>query len=332
MECNVFNKELKRITALPFRSLVWEESYADAGVFQAVFSKTAKVAAAVNLGSYIGIPERDTLMVVTGVEERGKEIWVTGAEAKVLLKNRVFIGTIKGGNVEERLREAFSGVSPLGVILLGDSNELTARTDSQSSHVDLFELSQTWCEVAGYGFRLRFNHREQALFYEIYEGEEKPNVKFSAQYGNVGTITLKMSEADYKNVAIVGGAGEGDERIFITVGDVDSSGLERREMFVDARDLQKEEGMTDDEYNALLSARGTERLAEQVQRVEIDVESVSASGFGKDYNLGDKIYVILREFGLYAIMRISAVNFTFENNKKKVSLVLGTPIYRSYKK
>ena len=60
----------------------------------------------------------------------------------------------------------------------------------------------------------------------------------------------------------VQGAGEGDERATVWVGDVNATGSDRREMYVDARDVQPEDGetSTSQSYLEKLADRGGEKL------------------------------------------------------------------------
>ena len=50
-----------------------------------------------------------------------------------------------------------------------------------------------------------------------------------------------FGDGDYANVAVVQGAGEGENRATVTVGLTDATGADRRELYVDARDVQPDE-------------------------------------------------------------------------------------------
>ena len=66
-----------------------------------------------------------------------------------------------------------------------------------------------------------------------------------------------------KTVTLVGGEGEGADRRYTTVGG--GSGLNRRELFTDARDISSNVGsddaLTDAEYMAQLQQRGKEKIS-----------------------------------------------------------------------
>mgnify|MGYP002570552083 FL=1 len=103
-----------------------------------------------------------------------------------------------------------------------------------------------------------------------------------------------------KTVTLVGGEGEGAGRRYTTVGG--GSGLNRRELFTDARDISSNVGsddaLTDAEYMAQLQQRGKEKLAENVSitSFEGETETTIMFQYGKDFFNGD-IVQIANEYG-----------------------------------
>ena len=82
---------------------------------------------------------------------------------------------------------------------------------------------------------------------------------------NIRNVVYNRNSSSYKNFAYVAGAGEGSDRIIITV-DARLPGEERKEIWVDARDLQqKDEDGNEiplETYKQQLDQRGREKLAE----------------------------------------------------------------------
>lgn len=329
MECSVYDSTLSRIGFLSnFTSLVWGESYTGAGRFQVVSPKTAHSISLLADGNFVGIPGKDTLMFIQSTEDKEGMLWAYGSEAKCLLDSRVYAGTITcRKEVETALRSAVQAARPYDFLGLAPLRGLTGRTISQRTYPTVFEVSRAWCETVGYGFRLIHDKTAHKLLYDVYEGVERTGIKFAEQYGNLSGLTKLVSQAGWRNVAYVGGAGEGSERIFVTTGETDASGIARREMFVDARDLQPEEGQTDDEYTELLRSRGNEKLAEQNRVLEISFD-VSTQDFGKRFFLGDKITAVLPEYGMRLMVRVAEFTEIYENNILRTQLTLGNPMIR----
>ena len=81
---------------------------------------------------------------------------------------------------------------------------------------------------------------------------------------------------------MVQGAGEGENRATVTVGLTDATGADRRELYVDARDVQpdEEKGETNksEAYLERLMARGTNKLLEQLRTGSIEL-TIDAEAF-----------------------------------------------------
>ena len=172
------------------------------------------------------------------------------------------------------------------------------------------------CRLTGLGFKVTLNDKKQFVF-KLYAGAdrtyaqtENPYVVFSPKFENIANSNYLESKKEYKNVALVAGEGEGAERKTTSVGE--GSGLERRELFVDARDISTttEDNVTlsDEEYKKQLAQRGDEKLAESVaaQSFEGQVEMTKMFEYGKDFFIGD-IVQIANEYGMESRARISEI-------------------------
>ena len=329
MVCSIYDANLQKIGMFTaFVSLIWRESYTGSGLFQIVMPKTERAIALLQEDHFAGIPGSDTLMFVDSVEEKDGQIWAYGTEAKYILDARIYDGTLNlNGNIETALRTAVMAKRPYPIIGLAEASGLTAKTRTQATYKSLFEISRTWCETAGYGFKLIHDKVAKKLLYSVYNGAERAGIKFAEKYGNLSNLTRALSEKGYRNVAYVGGEGEGSARTFVTVGATAMTGLQRREMFVDAKDLQKEEGQTDSDYIAVLTARGLEKLNETNKTMEIAFD-ISPQDFGKSFFLGDKITCLLPEYRVYMTVRIAEATRTYENNILTTTLTLGNPVMR----
>lgn len=330
MECSIYNPSLGRVALISsFTSLIWGESYTGSGSLQLVIPKNKEISNIISCGNFVGIPSSDTLMYIQSVEDKGGEIWAYGCEAKCLLDGRVYVGTITcRGKIELALRNAVSQSRPYSIIGLAPLRGIDKTTTSQRTYPSLYELSRVWCEAGGMGFRLVHDKSAHKLLYDVYEGEERHGIKFAEQYGNLTGLTRLLSETSFKNVAYVGGGGEGADRVFVTCGDTSSSDLARREVFVDARDLQQEADQTPTEYRELLEARGNEKLNELARIQEISFD-ISAQDFGQTFRLGDIITCVLPDYDAILTVRVAEFTDTYENNEKKTQLTLGNSIIRS---
>ena len=116
--------------------------------------------------------------------------------------------------------------------------------------------------------------------------------------------------------ALVAGQGEELDRA-ITYIDTGATGLEKYEVYIDARDV---------EDDSLLPQRGQEKLSQYTDNLNytLSLSEFGMSGYGEIFNLGDigSIRDSLYFTGLLDA-RITAITEVYENNHKKVSITIG---------
>ena len=116
-------------------------------------------------------------------------------------------------------------------------------------------------------------------------------------------------------VAVVGGQDEAAARTILYVGDTTLTGIERREVFVDAR-----YATTPD----LLTTAGEKEIAANEETV-IEMQFADSLGcvYGEDFNLGDIVTGDAGIYGKYDIEVVS-VEINYTANKRDIIIVLGS--------
>lgn len=223
---------------------------------------------------------------------------------------------------------------------LGDPLPNTPSLSKQDSDSELLALICELCQSCETGFRVRFDLENWAYRFELFRGldrtlgqQERPACVFSRDYDTVLDEQYTVSSGNYKNVAFVKGEGEGDARkgVFVRLPLADGSlpeGGRAKELFVDARDLRQEEGMSDAAYRSLLEQRGREKLAERVM-VETMNQTLVQGGpkqYRRDWNLGDRVTVLNREWGLQLDTRVTEVQEVYEPSGETISPTLGNSV------
>lgn len=109
-----------------------------------------------------------------------------------------------------------------------------------------------------------------------------------------------------------------------------SSGLNRREMYIDARDLQSdndsENPLTPEQYLAVLQARGLEKLSENqlIKSFSAKVRLYNASyQYGVDFYDGDTITVTDERLGITVDAVVRGAEITFDERGETLILTLG---------
>lgn len=141
-------------------------------------------------------------------------------------------------------------------------------------------------------------------------------VQFSAEFENVTNESLEKNNYDEATTALIYGEGEGKARKHTQVNN-NFSGLERKEIYVDARDLQQtvdDVKMPDAQYIAILQSRGKEKLTEQPRVLALNGTinlNDSLFVYGRDYKLGDRVKRI-SSFGYSDTVVLNSVTQTWD--------------------
>ena len=116
-------------------------------------------------------------------------------------------------------------------------------------------------------------------------------------------------------VAVVGGKGEAPLRTIQLVGDTTLTGIERREVFVDARYATTAD---------LMTTAGEKEIAANVETV-IEMQFSDSQGcvYGEDFNIGDIVTVDAGIYGKYDLEVVS-VEIAYTAEIRDIIIVLGS--------
>lgn len=337
------------------QSIIWHSVYFGVGDFEIFTQATAEALSLLKVGRYITRPNNAEVGIVekierTDTESDGQMLAVTGRFAKALLDRRLIYRlsgsvnapTILRGNVEEAVREVvknnaiscpFDSRRNIPVLSLGEfaNTEKTIIDENgnaaqkQVSFENLLTYTDGVLEEYGLSAFVAFSTYDNALRYTVFEGTDRSlgnaggfaPVVFSQEFDNLSDSVYTFDSAPERNVALIGGAGEGMERFYSLIGAA-QSGLNRRELFVDASSIsrtykdedEQDQTYTDAEYTSLLNAQGRQTLAPLVPEESFSGTIETTAGnwiFGRDFFLGDLVSVQDNNLGLYINVRIREV-------------------------
>ena len=185
---------------------------------------------------------------------------------------------------------------------------------------ELLAAIGVYCD-AGYAIVPDFSTRK--LVFTYLQGRDRTGaqdglrVMFGLHMGNVsGTVETKSAQ-QARNAAIVGGAGEEEDRIILSVCPGGETGMNRREVFVDA-------GSVSDPQE--IAYEGTRRLAQHalVHSIEAGVQQTPSCRYGVHWELGDLVIVTTPEAQMTA--RITQVQEIHEAGKPmQLEVIFGDP-------
>lgn len=225
-------------------------------------------------------------------------------------------------------------------LILGDVKNYSENINYQTSYNNLLDELENISNISDLGYRINFDINNRKLIFEVYKGLDRtanqlinPQAIFSRDFENILEQQYVDSIHNFRNVALVGGIGEGIARKLTTIGQ--AIGLNRFEMFVDARDIsdKKQEGeteiqLTEQEYLQMLVERGNTKLTEQTELKTFD-SRINLQGnlkYKQDFDLGDIVTVVDKNWNIRVDTRITEIEEIYEVGKQEVNIVFGNNI------
>ncbi len=353
----IYNTARERIGVLQRdNSVQWLEHYQSPGEVKIDAQATPANLAMLVDGNRIYNPDTDTVARISHVDitqTETEEVITARADITAeLLSDRVIMGTENITNAEAGMYSVYRKNQRGLPIAVGAARGYTEQAVMEVTWNSVLDALKKMAEVSGLGFKVIFNPETGAETFTVYKGINRANDLtadyrgyFGTDVGNIEDVSIVSGTTDYKNVAVVAGAGEGAARTVRIVSLGNFTGESRRELYVDARDLQREYQVatptgeyddkgnpiysystatyTDAQYNAMLDARGREKLAEYLQTFSITCDIIQNNiAYGEDYTLGDRIPIKLPEYGIYASARIASVTMIYEREGNKIVALL----------
>lgn len=337
------------------QSVIWHSVYFGVGDFEIYVSAQPETVELLQAGRYVTRIDNEEVGIIEHLEifddpVSGTMITAVGRFAKSMLDRRLIYNlsgnvntpTILRGNVETEVRRvvsenaiacAFDSSRNIPILELGALaglpyiivDNVGKATQKQVSYDNLLEYTDSLLKEYGLASTVVLDADARKLRYVIYEGADRsidnPDcdvpVTFSKEFDNLASSSYLYDETPEKNVALIGGAGEGLERFYSLLAN-NQAGLDRRELFVDAGSVNRkykdenevEQTYTDDEYRAMLDATGKQTLADHIVEETLNgTVDVVNSGYiyGIDFALGDIVTMQANEIGRYVNERLREV-------------------------
>ena len=364
------NKEQRELIGIidAAKSIIWHSVYYGVGDFEIYAIASERHLQLLQIGNYVTRPDDIEVGVIESVqitnnEQDGLMIVASGRFAKSILDRRHIYqlsghtntATILQGNVEQNIRNLVSANAinctfdtrrNIAILKLGDLanipkiivDEQGQPTQKQVSYENLLEYSDKVLEEYELGATVMLDDDTKELKYFVYEGTDRSvdNVQdinpviFSYEYDNLTETNYQFNEAGKKTSALIGGEGEGLDRFYSIVHGT-STGLDRRETWVDASSINKkykddqdvEREYTDAQYKAMLDAQGKQELATLIP-IETFDGTLNVTGgvwrLNEHYMLGDIVTVEDKNINKFANVRIVETTEAQDENGYSVDI------------
>lgn len=320
MELIISNKNFEIVGIIDvFKSFIWTDRYNKCGDFELYTEANADLLDLMQQDYYVQIAESEHTMIVSDIQietqvEDGNYLKFTGNSLEYILRRRyIYPQTSYEGSLQNAIKSMINStiINPsdtkrkISNFIFNESSDtrITSLTiNAQYTGDDLYTVISDLCVQNNIGFKIILDENFNFVF-SLYAGENRsysqatnPFVVFSPEFENVVDSNYLCSSTEYSNVTLVAGEGEDNNRKTLLVGDTNSEGLYRRELFTDARDLssnQDGQTLTPSQYEDLMRQRGNQVLDENkiMQTFEGEVETTKLFVYGEDFFLGDVVQI-----------------------------------------
>lgn len=255
----VMNQDLQRIGVVDnCKSLIWANRYSDFGDCEVYVPATPENLSIFQIDNYIIREDDDMVCKIEKTEvetdvENGNYLIVTCSDCRKILNQRiVWKQTNFSGQAETFIRRLITQniISPTDAdrviprFVLGEYYGFNDKISIQTTYDPIGDKIAEICRMFGYGFKVSFNGNN--FVFDVYKGvdrsfnqTENPYVVFSEDFENLRSSKYLIDKSNYGSVALVGGSGEGKDRYLTMVTTSIDAGINRYEIFVDAKDMSK---------------------------------------------------------------------------------------------
>lgn len=322
----VMNTDFERLAVIDdYNSFIWTSRYYTTGDFELCVDVNEKNMSLFMMDYYIVRDDDEHVGIIEDIKIQNKEddhelMIITGRFLESILGRRI-IGqqTTVTGKISACINTLITQniINPsvasrqISNFTLG-SYTVNTTMQAQYTGKNLLDTISEICQTYGLGFKVTLNSNNQFVF-QLYKGtdhtydqSDNPFIVFSDRYDNLLSSEYEENYADYSTAALVAGEGEGNERKTLWVTD-GKTGISRREIYVDQRNIQSDEGeIPEEEYMALLQEAGEEHLTKYTVAFTGTVYFDSVR-YKEDVNLGDLCVIENSRWGIYMNTRLVEV-------------------------
>jgi len=323
----ILNTSFERLAVVDdYKSFIWATRFYASGDFELVVDVNNKNVGLFVKDYYVIREDDDNVGVIEDIviqrtTEGEDHIIVSGRflGGAILSRRIIAVQTTVTGKVSACINQLLNDniISPtiparqISNFVLG-TYEINQTMQAQYTGKNLLETISNICETYGVGFKVTLNSDNQFVFM-LYEGTDhtydqsvNPWVIFSDKYDNLLSSEYEENYQDITTAVLVAGEGEGLDRKTQWVTD-GQTGLNRREIYKDQRQVQSNDGeISDAEYEELLQESGKESLTTYTAAFTGTVYFDNVK-YKEDINVGDLCVIENERWGLYINTRLVEV-------------------------
>lgn len=339
MQIYILDKDINIIGVFStYESIIWTEKLNEPGNFKATFIFTKEMNQKLQRGNLLYKTDETSPGIITRkfmkLNKYGEQtLVVQGYMASRYLNQRIiWEKMVMKGTPEKIMRQMVDEqvINPkilerkMPLIELGEFHGYEMeQIEKQITYDNLMEALTGVSKTSELGYRLRLDYQRKKFVFDVYQGTDrtigtdKPCI-FARKYGNVFTEEYNEDDSNYKNVCMVGGPGEDEQRIRTVVGD--AAGLERYEFFYNDSGHSGTD-ITQDELINQMKQRGREKLASynMAKAFEIKINRERSM----DFELGDYVTCADKEWNVTVNTQIKEIKKGLSKTEESCVVTFG---------
>lgn len=278
---------------------------------------------------------------ISKTQDKNMEMVVKGGLLGSLLSWRMVTPTIIVYDYPENVlkkvveQNCKTGVKNYSKLTIGDIEvNNTTKISYQKTGGTVADEAETLCTTYNFGYDMEFisedwdeaTSDERYILFTIYKGKDRTlgngtnkAVLLGSDFNNLTESEYTNDMSEFRNFALAAGEGEGVDRITLEVfiGDTEPLDMDRKEVYMDMRDIQSESEevvISPTEYLSLLRQRANSKLSSDYnQKESYEAEAIENGGtfvFGEDYDIGDIVTIIDDELSIKINATVTGATFT----------------------
>ncbi len=318
-----------------FISLRWRRKYFEAGEFELHVAFSKKIEEFLH---------EDFIIARTDAKEAGiieywqiidsgdvVEVAIIGRFLSSILDRRIIRKRINfTGSLLDGERKLLTEMTPFSNLEIKETELKSEKITFQCTYKEVYSYLINLSKTSTIAHRIIPDFLNKKLIYENYQGLDRTEsqiantrYEFSDDKSNIENVEYTYNAKDKKNYVLVGGSGEGDDRILVEVSNGQATDLDLREVFVDASGEQMTEGTSLEDYKEQLKTIGRENLKRETEVIEVTAYS---NDYKNGWDLGDIVNIIKENWNVSLKQRIIEIEEVIENDNHKIFATFGSPL------
>lgn len=340
MEIRIYNQALNLLGIIENQtSLLWTRKFFEAGEFELHAPITAYNLSILQLGNLVTMHGQNEAGIIEDIqyeESNDKnEITAQGRFLTAYMSYRLIVGTVNiDSTIETAMRSLLQKCTAIPLVELGAFHGFAKTVSGQVTNANLLKFMKKLARAGNIGYRFTPDFTNKKITFDTFEGTNRSRsqadnnrVIFSENYDNLNRAVYQANDQSYANVAYVYGKDANENIVSVVVGDTNSTGLNRREIYVEGSGVNANE-LSTTEFYAKLRQEGQNTLNAKAmsESFECDTDASGNFVYKEDYDLGDIVTIRKAGWDMERDLRITEILETYEHGTMTVTPTFGNPL------